>query len=281
MTGCSSGIGRAIAERLVREGFRVYAGARDAEALRSLETLGCTPLRLDVDDDGERRAAVTRIESDCGALGALVNNAGWGQQGPLEETPPDVLRAQLETNVVSVVALCQLALPGMRRVGDGRIVNVSSLGGRVTFPGGGAYHASKHALEALSDVLRFEVAGFGIRVVVVEPGPTASAFGRTALASLDRLEAAEDGAYESFKSGIRAALEGTFETPDREGDGPEAVAEAVFRALSEPEPMPRVVVGESARQLIALAGRGTEADWDRVVGGMYPQPRATRRRDPD
>jgi len=279
VTGASSGIGRAIAERLAREGWRVYAGARHAEALADLERLGCEVLHLDVNHERDRTDAFARLDDECGGLDALVNNAGYGQQGPLEETPLDAIRAQLETNVVSVAAMCQLALPRMRSRGAGRIVNVSSMGGRLTFPGGASYHASKFALEAMSDVLRFEVAGFGVRVIVIEPGPTASAFGEAALASLDRLSPSDDGAYEAFKDGIRAALRSTFDDASAAGDPPEHVAEAVLRALEDPEPAPRVIVGAAAEHLIATAERGTEADWDTLVGSMYPQPGFPRAED--
>lgn len=242
------------------------------ESIEDLAELGCTLLTLDVTDDSDRRAAVHRIEREHGALGGLVNNAGYGQQGPLEETPLDAIRTQFETNVFGAIALCQLALPAMRRAGRGRIVNISSMGGRLTFPGGGAYHGSKFALEAMSDVLRFEVSGFGIDVVVIEPGPTSSAFGEASIRSLDSTSSVEDDAYASFRAGIRSALESTFESPPPGAATPDDVAEAVWASLTEEEPAPRVVVGEMARELISLHRKGSARDWDRVVGQMYPQP---------
>jgi NAD(P)-dependent dehydrogenase (short-subunit alcohol dehydrogenase family) len=272
ITGCSSGIGRAIAIRLAKAGWPVFASARRRESIEDLAELGCELITLDVTDASERRAAIERIESEYGALGALVNNAGFGQQGPLEETPLDAIRAQFETNVFGAIALCQLALPGMRRAGKGRIVNLSSMGGRLTFPGGAAYHGSKYALEAMSDVLRFEVEGFGIDVVLIEPGPTTSAFGEASLHSLDALETAGDGAYDAFRVGIRSALEGTFSSPPAGATTSEAVAEAVWNALTDARPEARVVVGEMARQLIELERSGSARDWDRVVARMYPQP---------
>ena len=169
ITGCSSGIGWATAERLANVGWRVYATARKVEAIAPLEESGCRLLSLDVTDDDSMVSAVEEVERREGAVGALVNNAGYSQSGAVEAVPMEKIRRQFETNVFGLVSMCQLALPGMRRQGYGRIVNVSSMGGKLTFPGGGYYHASKHAVEAISDALRFEVEGFGVKVSVLEP----------------------------------------------------------------------------------------------------------------
>lgn len=281
ITGCSSGIGRAIALRLAREGGAVYASARRLDAIEDLADHGCTPLALDVTDPSARAEAIARIEADHGAVAALVNNAGFGQQGPLEQTPLEAIRVQFETNVFGAIALCQAVLPGMRRTGAGRIVNLSSMGGRLSFPGGAAYHGSKYALEAISDVLRFEVAGFGIKVVLVEPGPVASDFGRASIDSLDRLSTPKDDAYRDFRAGIRSALEGTFDDPGITVSSPDDVAEAVWRALSEPDPEPRIVVGAMAEELIALRAASSDREWDRVLAGMYPRPGEASAGSPD
>ena len=273
VTGCSSGIGRAIVLRLAREGWPVYASARRIELIEDLAEHGCQLLSLDVTDEVSRRSAIARIESEHGAVAALVNNAGFGQQGPLEETPLDVIRAQFETNVFAGVALCQHVLPGMRREHHGRIINISSMGGRLSFPGGAAYHGSKYALEAMTDVLRFEVAGFGIGVVLIEPGPTTTDFGVASIRSLDLLPRVQDGAYDGYRAGIRRALESTFGAAPAPGSAtPEDVAEAVWTALTASDPEPRIVVGEIARQLIDLKEKGTDREWDQLVAGMYPQP---------
>ena len=275
VTGCSSGIGRAIAIRIAAEGWPVYATARRRESILDLTDHGCRVLPLDVTDESSRRAAVDEIVDRHGAVSALVNNAGYGQQGACEEVPLSAFRRQFETNVFGAVALCQLVLPGMRRLGWGRIVNLSSMGGRVSFPGGAAYHGSKYALEAISDVLRFEVEGFGIRVVVVEPGPTSTDFGAASLATLEDRVPAADGAYESFNTGIRRALESTFSDEGGAQPGattPEAVAEAVWTSLETPDPEPRVVVGRTAEELIRSKQAGSDRDWDRLVGSMYPRP---------
>ena len=274
VTGCSTGIGRAAALRLASANWPVYASARRIDSIADLADHGCQLLELDVTNDRARRSAIERIERDHGAVGAIVNNAGFGQQGPLEETPLDAIRAQFETNLFGAIGLTQLALPGMRRAGSGRIVHVSSMGGRITFPGGAAYHASKYALEAMNDVLRFEVAGFGIQVVILEPGATTSDFGRASTRSLDALEHSADGAYDEFRTGIRRALESTFEqaNPHSGATTPEAVAEAVWNALTDEDPEPRVILGEMAARMIEQKESSSAREWDEIVARMYPRP---------
>src|ERR687886_107606 len=170
VTGCSSGIGKATAQALVAVGHTVYATARKPSTLTELEAAGARTMALDVTDEGSMTAAVAAIEAEHGAVGTLVNNAGYGVYGPVEEVPMDEVRREFETNVFGLGRLTQLVLPAMRAAGRGRIVNVSSMGGRLVYPTGGWYHASKYAVEAMSDALRVEVKPFGISVVLVEPG---------------------------------------------------------------------------------------------------------------
>ena len=148
----------------------MFASARRVEDIAGLEARGCRLLQLDVTDEDSMRAAVTAVETATGAVGALVNNAGYSQSGAIELVSMDDVRRQFETNVFGLARMCQLVLPGMRREHGGRIVNLSSMGGRLTFPGGGYYHATKHAVEAISDALRFEVRGFGVDVIVDRAG---------------------------------------------------------------------------------------------------------------
>jgi NADP-dependent 3-hydroxy acid dehydrogenase YdfG len=184
ITGCSSGIGHETARHLAGKGWTVYATARRPETLGELAEAGCETLALDVTDEASMKGAVDAVEASHGAVGALVNNAGYSQSGALETLPMERLRAQFETNVFGLVRMCQLVLPKMRAAGRGRIVNVSSMGGKLVFPGGGAYHATKHAVEALSDALRWEVKGFGVHVSIIEPGLITTNFGETAASSL-------------------------------------------------------------------------------------------------
>ena len=197
ITGCSSGIGYATAERLLDDGMTVYATARRPDAIAALAAKGATTLALDVTDEASMSAAVAQVTEAHGAVGVLINNAGYSQSGAVESVPVDEVRRQFETNVFGLIRMCQLVLPGMRERGAGTIVNIGSMGGRLTFPGGGIYHATKYAVEAISDALRFEVRGFGVDVVLIEPGLIATNFGDTAAGSVDSA-AEDDGPYADF-----------------------------------------------------------------------------------
>ena len=270
VTGCSSGIGWATAERLARGGWTVYATARDVAAIAPLEAFGCRLLPLDVTEEDSMRAAVEEVERMEGAVGVLVNNAGYSQSGAVEEVPMEKVRRQFETNVFGLVRLCQLALPGMRRQGFGRIVNLSSMGGRLTFPGGGFYHASKYAVEALSDALRFEVRGFGVEVVVVEPGLIRTGFARTAVGSMGE----GSGPYAGFEAGVARTTRENYERGPLAalGGGPEAVAETIERAISAGRPRARYTVTPSARVLISARRLLPDRAWDGLLGLFYPRP---------
>ena len=182
ITGCSSGIG--AAGRPARQGGPHGLRHGTPETLADLESAGARTLALDVTSEESMTAAVKRIEDECGRVGTLVNNAGYGEYGTIEEADLDRVRAMFETNVFGLARLTQLVLPGMRRAQRGRVVNVSSMGGRITFPVGGYYHATKYAVEAISDALRNEVRPFGIDVVVVEPGLIRTRFEDTVHASV-------------------------------------------------------------------------------------------------
>src|SRR3954454_13672655 len=198
ITGCSTGIGRATAERLAGHGWTVYATARRAESIADLEGKGCRTLALDVTDEASMQAAVRSVEEAEGAVGVLINNAGYSQSGAVESVSMDDVRRQFETNVFGLVRMCQLALPKMREQGWGRIVNISSMGANLTFPGGGFYHATKASVNAISDAMRFEVKGFGVDVITIEPGLIVTEFGETAAASAG----AEDGPYAEFNAAV-------------------------------------------------------------------------------
>ena len=271
ITGCSSGIGEATAERLVDGGWNVYATARKPEAIEELAGRGAKTLALDVTDERSMRDAVEEVERD-GPIGALVNNAGYSQSGAIETIPMDSVRRQFETNVFGLMRLCQLVLPGMRRAGSGRIVNLSSMGGRLVFPGGGVYHATKHAVEALSDALRFEVAGFGIDVVIIEPGLVRTRFGEAAVGSMDTV--AKDGPYGRFNDTVAEVTANAYEGPlARLGAGPEAVAAKIERAFATRRPATRYKVTASARVIMGMRRGMTDRMWDRFVASQYPRPR--------
>jgi len=272
ITGCSTGIGRATAEHLARQGHTVYATARRPEAIEDLKASGCRTMALDVTDESSMRAAVQAAEEVEGAVGVLVNNAGYSQSGALETLAIDSIRAQFETNVFGLVRMCQLVLPGMRRQRWGRIVNVSSMGGKLTFPGGGAYHATKYAVEALSDALRFEVAGFGVDVVVIEPGLIKTEFGHAAVGAMGDLDR-DGGPYADFNAAVAAQTAGAYEGPlARLGAGPKAVARAIEKAITRKRPRTRYPVTPSARLALGQRKLLTDRMWDRVMGTQFPRP---------
>ena len=274
ITGCSTGIGRATAERLVSRGWRVYATARDVGKISPLADRGCELLPLDVTDEGSMQAAVREVERREGAVGVLVNNAGYSQSGAVEEVPMEKVRRQFETNVFGLARMCQLVLPGMRRQGWGRIVNVSSMGGRLTFPGGGYYHATKYAVEALSDVLRFEVAGFGVGVTVVEPGLIRTHFADAATCSMDGGASPASDLYANFNAGVAKTVRNNYERGPflKLGGGPETVAATIERAITVARPQTRYAVTPSAHLFILLRRLLPDRAWDAVVGAVYPQP---------
>ena len=270
VTGCSSGIGRAVVHALEAEGFVVYATARRPETLDDLRSDRVRTLALDVTDEESMRAAVAEVEREHGHVDVLVNNAGYALQGPIEEVAPDAVRDQFETNVFGLVRLTQLVLPGMRAASTGRIINVGSMGGRFTFPGGGFYHASKHAVEAISDALRYEVAPFGISVSLVQPGPVVSSFVDTAVDTVPD----EDGPYAQFKRDLvdryRKAYDGSSANMEI---SPEKVAEVIAAAATASRPRSRYAVGTMARTLITSRRLLPDVAWDGVIRSVWPTPK--------
>ena len=270
ITGCSTGIGRATAERLARSGHTVYATARRLESLEGLERSGCKPLTLDVTDESSMAEAVRTVQEAEGGIDALVNNAGYSQNGAVESIPLESIRAQFETNVFGLIRMSQLVLPGMREQRSGRIVNIGSMGGRFTFPGGGIYHATKHAVEAISDAMRFESSGFGVQVVLLEPGLIKTEFGST---SVDSIAAADDGVYADFNKAVGEATAGAYDgLLGKLGGGPEAVAKVVEKAITAKSPRARYTVTPSARVFITQRALMPDAVWDRVVATSFPRP---------
>lgn len=283
ITGCSSGIGEATARHLNARGWTVYATARRRDALTHLREAGCHTLALDVTDEASMRSAVEEVQEREGAVGVLVNNAGYSQSGAIETVSMDAVRAQFETNVFGLARMCQLVLPAMRAQGAGRIVNVSSMGGRLTFPGGGFYHATKYAVEALSDALRFEVAGFGVQVIVVEPGLIRTRFGESAVGSmLPPAGEQPDGAagpYGDFNAAVMTATVQAYEVGPmaRLGGPPHAVARKIEKAISAGRPRTRYTVTPSAKVLLGLRAVLPDRGWDTFVSSQFPRPGEPRK----
>ena len=273
ITGCSSGIGRATATHLAQRGHAVYATARRLDSIADLEAQGCQVLQLDVTDEASMSAAVQAVQAEHGAVGALVNNAGYSQSGAIETVPLDEVRRQFETNVFGLARMCQLVLPKMREQRAGRIVNISSIGGTLVFPGGGFYHATKYAVEAISDALRFELQGFGIQVVVVEPGIIRTRFADAVSSALPRTDSADP--YATFNAAVEQSTQNAYEKGSlvgRLGGEPEAVARAIERAITAKSPKTRYRVTPSARLLIPSRGLMTDKTWDRLMASQFPRP---------
>ena len=269
ITGCSSGIGKAAADLLVKAGHTVYATARRPETLTELEEAGARVMALDVTSEQSMTAAVQRIEAEHGRIGTLVNNAGYGEYGTIEEADLDKVRTMFETNVFGLARMTQLVLPGMRRAGRGRIVNISSMGGRITFPVGGYYHATKHAVEAISDALRSEVRGFGIDVVVVEPGITRTGFEDTVHASVANGAGAQaDSPYATLIAQNAANTSSSYSSPLLAA-GPESVARTILKAVEAERPRSRYLLTPAAKALVAARTLGGDRVWDTIVKQQF------------
>ncbi len=284
VTGCSSGIGRAAAAQLNQAGLTVYASARRTETLdelvaagdpvavlRERVAAGCRPLQLDVDDEASMAAAVEQV----GPIDVLVNNAGYGLYGPVEQVGLDEIRKQFETNVFGLVRLTQLVLPGMRARRTGRILNVSSMGGRTTLPGGGFYHASKYAVEAISDALRIEVKPFGIKVVLIEPGIVRTPWSEQAMhhQAASSADADSDDPYAAYKLAVSASFDRAYAGPlARLSIGPDRVAETIVKAATTPRPRARYLISPMAKSLVAAKTLLPDRAHDALLKQQYKLP---------
>jgi NAD(P)-dependent dehydrogenase (short-subunit alcohol dehydrogenase family) len=273
ITGCSTGIGRATAQRLAGAGWTVYATARRPESIAPLQDAGCKTLALDVTDEQSMLAAVETIEQAEGAIGALINNAGYSQSGAIETVPLEAVRRQFETNVFGLVRLTQLVLPKMRAQRWGKIVNIGSMGGRLSFPGGGHYHATKHALEAISDAMRYELRGFGIDVILLEPGLITTEFGEAANASMTDIQTSAEDPYATFNATVGAVTKGAYDGPMRIlGAGPERVAKVIERTLKRGRPPARKTITASAKLTLGMRRVLPDRAWEAAMRAQFPRP---------
>jgi NAD(P)-dependent dehydrogenase (short-subunit alcohol dehydrogenase family) len=248
VTGASSGIGAAIARTLLVDGYRVYVGARRVERMGELAAAGAVALSLDVTDDSSMVSAIETIRAGTGRLDVLVNNAGYGSYGSLEEVPHEEGRRQFEVNVFGLARLTQLVLPMMRSQRSGKIVNITSIGGKIYEPFGGWYHASKFAVEGMSDCLRMELAPFGIDVIVVEPGAIKTEW--TEIARLNLLQHSGAGPYAAHAAAHAQVLAGA--DGGSVASPPEVVAKTVSAALRARRPRTRYATGGGARTVLFL-----------------------------
>ncbi|MCR5444541.1 MAG: SDR family NAD(P)-dependent oxidoreductase [Bacteroidales bacterium] len=261
VTGASSGIGYDTALALAEHGHRVYAAARRVELMEPLRAKGVEVMRMDVTDEASMSEGVNRLLQAEGRIDVLVNNAGYGYFGAVENVPMDEARRQLEVNVFGLARLCQLVLPAMRRQGSGRIVNTSSIAGRAVFYMGAWYNVTKYAVEALSDALRMETRPFGIDVVLVEPGPIRTDWGLIAARHLK--ESSADTAYEEqgtrWANAMRWAYEAKFFS------GPSVITRAICRAVESRHPRTRYCRGRGAHLTLVLHALLPTRWWDAVM----------------
>ncbi|MCL2107114.1 MAG: oxidoreductase [Oscillospiraceae bacterium] len=243
VTGASRGIGLAVAERLLSDGYIVYCAARSVDQMGGLAEKGGVVLPLDCGDEASVTALAERIIQENGGVDVIINNAGYGQYGAIEAVPMAVGRAQMEVNFFAPVRLIQLLAPAMRERGGGRIVNISSVAGRVYSPLSGWYCASKFALEGISDCLRIELRPFGIQLSLVEPSPIKTEWSEGAKKSL--LEYCAGTAYEEFAQKSYRLLKGA--TDGRAASGVDAVVKSVMKAVNAKNPKPRYYSGKIAR----------------------------------
>jgi NAD(P)-dependent dehydrogenase (short-subunit alcohol dehydrogenase family) len=248
VTGGSSGIGEATALKLHELGYTTYAAARRVQRMEHLRESGIRPLAMDVTDEESMQSGVKRILAEEGRIDVLVNNAGYGSYGALEDVPLSEARYQFEVNVFGAVRLTQLVLPHMRDQGGGTIINITSMGGKIYTPLGGWYHATKFALEALSDCLRMEVKPFGIDVVVIEPGGIRTEWGGIAADKLK--EASSGGPYARQADAVAASL--SSEANARRSSPPTVIADAIAKAVTARRPKTRYAVGYGARPIIFM-----------------------------
>ena len=264
VTGASSGIGEATVRRLLADGYKVYAGARRVERMQPLQQAGAVLLALDVTEDASMVAAIDTIRKDHGRLDALVNNAGYGSYGALEDVPMDEARRQFEVNVFGLARLSQLATPMMRAQCGGAIVNITSIGGKMHEPLGAWYHATKFAVEGLSDCLRMELAPFGIHVIVIEPGAIKTEWGGIARESM--LKYSGETAYRE-QAQMHARM---FEGADKSNmaSPPEVVAATIAGALRAPRPRTRYATGGGAKMILALRRFTSDRGFDWLMRTM-------------
>ena len=267
VTGASTGIGRATALRLDASGWKVFAGVRreaDAESLRAEASPHLVPVILDVTEPDQIAAVAGQLEGEIdGGLDGLVNNAGVAIPGPLETIPIEDFRRQLEVNLVAYVAVTQALLPQIRRA-EGRIVFVSSIGGRIAFPFGGPYHASKFGTEAIGDVFRQELRPWGLRVSIIEPGSIDTPIWERGQRKGEEIEAKSPRTsllYGAALEKFRKVIEDTAER----GIPPEKVAKAISHALESSRPRARYLVGLDAKVQARLQPLIPTPLFDRIV----------------
>jgi NAD(P)-dependent dehydrogenase (short-subunit alcohol dehydrogenase family) len=268
ITGCSSGTGRAAALAFARLGVPTWATARRVEALDDLRNAGCTIMQLDVTDEQSRARAVKAVEAEHGAVGILVNNAGYAQSGPVEEVTLDMLQRQFDTNLFGLIRMCQLAIPAMRAHGGGTVINIGSAAGLIGPTGATAYSMTKWALEALSDGLRWEVTRFGINVTLIEPGGVLTNFNEVEASTWPPED--DSSPYRNLRDNIHQRMRRFFREGSRAMSKPEDVARVIVKAATARQPKTRYKVGVAPRLMPALYRVLPNRTWDAMMSRQFP-----------
>ncbi len=261
VTGASSGMGKEIAKKLLADGLTVYAAARRVEKMKDLEELGARVIKMDITKEEDVVNAVMTVENNHGGIDVLVNNAGFGSYGTVEDTSIEDARYQFEVNLFGLARLTRRVLPYMRKQKSGTIVNISSMGGKIYTPLGAWYHATKHALEGWSDCLRLELKDFNIDVVIVEPGMIKTEFGDVLLEGLKKRS--EGSAYSGLVAKLVKATESTYEKG--RGSHPSVIADIVSKAVKARKPKTRYAGGSMAKPLMFIRRCFSDRFFDKAV----------------
>ena len=261
VTGASSGIGKAIAKQLIEDGLVVYVAARRVEKMQDLESLGAMVLKMDITQEEDVKNVVEKIAKNHNSIDVLINNAGYGMYGAMEDTTIEDARKQFEVNLFGLANLTKSVLPGMRAKKSGKIINISSMGGKIYTPLGAWYHATKHALEGWSDCLRLELSPFNIDVVIVEPGVIKTEFGDVMLAPM--IERSGNSAYGEIAKKLEQRMKESYEQGF--ASDPEVIAKVVSQAVKAKKPKTRYAAGQFAKPLMFLRKWLSDRAFDKII----------------
>lgn len=267
VTGASSGMGKEFAKALLAEGHTLYVAARRLNAMEDLRSLGAIPLAMDVTDEQQVAAAFAQIKAGHGGLDVLINNAGFGLLGAVEDIPINDARYQFEVNLFGLARVTQHALPAMRERNRGTIINISSMGGKIYTPLGSWYHATKHALEGWSDCLRLELKPFNINVVIIQPGVIETAFGDVVTQPL--LKHSGQGTYATMAQQVARAMQKNYQPGG--ASNPKVVTDLVLRAIHSRKPKTRYAAGKYAKLMLSLRRWLSDRAFDRIITATVNQ----------
>jgi short-subunit dehydrogenase len=261
VTGASSGIGKSTVLQLLKDGYIVYGAARRMEKMSDLKTAGAHILSMDVTDDASMVSGIQRIITEQGRIDVLVNNAGYGSYGAVEDVPIEEAKRQFEVNIFGLARLTQLVLPHMRSTHFGKIINISSIGGKIYTPLGAWYHGTKHALEGFSDCLRLETKSFGIDVIIIEPGAIQTEWGDIALDNMRKTSG--NGAYKNVVAGTIKMFQNSYKKGS--SSTPDVIASAISKALKAKRPKTRYAAGANAKPIIFLRWLLSDRIFDKTM----------------